>query len=376
MKTIYSLLILIAMVLSTKASAQEKSEEKNRVRKEYVPFINDLLSGGYLPFIVNTTAGMGFFEVLEEGALAVPDIVSRLKTKEIVTEACLEVLRAARLLSLDDGKYALTSNASKYLLKSSPLNQLEQLNNNNLKVSSPLANLKDALLGEQVKIESGGKAGNGLSQWQDKKQLVAMRNRIKTHLGSTVSFVQSLPEFSKCRKMMDFAGSIGYYSFGILDVNPYLKVYVYDLPQVCDIAVEVQKGEKNFDRISFHGFDMRKEDAFGDGYDLFFVSNALYGQRLKGQLISFFKKANRAMVKGGVLVSNHWTTIISNEGAVGATISDLISSFHGRPVHSIDKNVLEEALKEAGFDNFTIELSDQETAKPVLLLAARKVRNV
>jgi len=360
-----------------RVSSQEKQREGNQAKTE--PFVKDLLSNCYLPFIVNTVAELGFFEVLEKQPLTAKDVSTNLRTKERVTEACLEVLKTAKLLNFSNGKFGLTTNATKYLLKSSGQNQLEQLKDNNITVSRPMAELKAALLGNNSKSEASTSptGSTKTSPWQNKENLIAIKNRMKSgQIEAVTSFMESLPEFSTCRKMMDCAGSIGYYSFGILEKNPNLTAHVYDLPQVCSIALEVQKDEKDFNRVSFHGFDLQKNESIGEGYDLFFVSNALYGQRSKEQLVAFFKRANKAMVMGGVLVSNHWTTLDTKEGSMGVVISDLLSSFSGRPVHSINEDLLKEALIEAGFDGFTAKLSDSTAAKPVLLLAARKVRGV
>ena len=369
------LLVITIMILNVNVFAQE-GRGHNEGRKGLSSLISDLMNSGYIPLIVNTSSEIGIFEVLNGKSLTAKEISDNLKTKEEVTDGLLPVLKAIKLLEFSDGKYSLTTEAATYLVKSSPKNQLDRLNDNTITVEGPMANLKAALLGELKRAETNSSASS--SQWQDKERLVAMKKRMSEseQMKNITSFISSLPEFPQCRKMMDFAGSIGYYAMGILDKNPNLKAHVYDLPEVCDIAIEVQKEEKNFDRVTFHGFDMRKNDPIGDGYDLFFVSNALYGQRSKEKLVEFFRKANKSLVMGGVLASNHWTTLAGSEAYFSATVSDLMSSFHGRPVHSIDETILKEALKEAGFDNFSTQLSDPNIAKPVLLLAARKVREI
>lgn len=176
--------------------------------------------------------------------------------------------------------------------------------------------------------------------------------------------------------MIDYAGSIGYYTMPLLDKNPQLEAHVYDLPEVCEIAREVQQEEKHFDRVTFHGFDMRSNDPVGNGYDLFFVSNALYGQRTKEELIEFFTKANKSMQMGGVLVSNHRTSQRGHEDYLNLTIAELTRSLQGRPVHFIELETLKGALLEAGFGNMTITITKEETPTPSLLLAARKVKEI
>ena len=175
---------------------------------------------------------------------------------------------------------------------------------------------------------------------------------------------------------MDYAGNIGYYSLAVLDKNPKLKAHVYDVPAVCEIAGEIQKEEKSFDRVTFHPYDWNKDKTFGDGYDLFFVSNCLYGVRSKEQLVKFFTQVNNSMEMGGVVVSNHWMSNHESAGYLSMTITELQNSIGGRPVHYLEEETLKQVLKETGFDNFTIKVTDKDAAKPRLLIAARKVKDL
>ena len=375
MKKFVQLLCLFVMTGHTFLTAQE-NEGPDGVKTGSFGLISDLMYGGYVPYILNTSVDIGVFETLAGKSLTPKEVSANLKTKEVVTDALLTVLHAVKLLDFNDGKYSLAPVAATYLVKSSPDNRLDRLNANTVTVTGPMADLKPALTGQLKR--PAGKGGPVTSPWQDKEHLASMKKRIDEsgQIRTVTSFMEALPEFENCRKMIDFAGSIGYYALGILDKNPELKAHVYDLPEVCNIALELQKDEKNFDRVSFHGFDMRKNDPIGEGYDLFFVSNALYGQRAKDELVEFFKKANKSMVIGGVLVSNHWTNRSDDEGSVRMTITGLMQSFHGRPVHYIEENILKEALSESGFGNFTTTIFDKDKTKPVLLLAARKISNI
>jgi predicted O-methyltransferase YrrM len=336
--------------------------------------INKILNMSYLPHIINTSVEAGIFEALNGASLSSLELAEKLNLKEQVTDALLIVLDAAKLIQYNDGKYSLTLETAKNLLASEPNNQIDFLSANTAVVNGPLKNLKTALSGETPKSSPQKQS---FSNWQQKAFLISRKNSVNTNEGPVITdFITALPEFKDDRKMIDYAGSIGYYTMPLLDKNPKLEAHVYDLPEVCEIAREVQKEETHFDRVTFHGFDMRSNDSVGSGYDLFFVSNALYGQRTKEELLKFFTKANKSMQMGGVLVSNHRTNQRSHENYLNLTIAELTRSLQGRPVHFIELETLKAALLEAGFDNMTIKITNEATATPSLLLAARKVKEL
>lgn len=365
--------LLLIFLISISSSGLWAQKENARRIKHFAPDepIVKIVNTSYMSYIVNAAVEIGLFETLEGKSLTVKEIAEELKTKQSVTNALLIVLDAADLLEFNSGKYSLSKAAASSLLESADGNQIDRLNENAVSPNNSMQDLKAALTGQ-----SGEKPpyhGTG-STWSQKEWLIASKKRVKEGPQTAPDFIESLPEFSGFRKMIDFAGSIGYYSFPLLEKNKKLKAYVYDLPNVCEIGREVQKDEKNYDRLTFCGFNMRNNDPIGEGYDLFFVSNVLYGQRTKEELVEFFNKANKAMIKGGVLVSNHWTNNCNNDAYLSFTISALQQSLQGRPVHFIEEDILKEALKEAGFDNFTVKITSNDAANPVLLIAARKVK--
>ena len=370
MKKIILLLICTISISSFDLFAQNKNSGRLRHFTPNDPIVK-IVNTSYMSYIVNTAVEIGLFDVLDGKSLNVTEITEKLETKQSVTNALLIVLDAAGLLEFNTGQYSLSPTAASSLVESSGDNRIDWLSKNAVSGNKPMENLKAALTGELERPQSHHGTG---SAWSQKEWLIASKKRTEEGPQTVPDFIESLPEFGKFRKMIDFAGSIGYYSFPLLDKNPKLKAYVYDLPNVCEIGREVQKDEENFDRVTFCSFDMRNNDPIGEGYDLFFVSNVLYGQRTKEELVTFFKKANKAMEKGGVLVSNHWTNNRSNDGYLSFTISALQQSLNGRPVHFVEEDTLKEALAESGFDNFTVKRTNNDAANPVLLLAARKIK--
>jgi len=336
--------------------------------------INNLLYVSYLPKVINAAIEVKLFEVLSEKGLSLTisendftldNIVDRLGTKKPVTEAILNVLIKIALVSKENGIYGLTPLAEDYLITSSDANQLaavQQFSGSN----GSFDFLLQALKGEIPEFDG--------KMWTSKEASIAMEQMMKAGgLQSVVSFVKTIPEFASCTKMCDFAGNIGYFSYAFLQENPTLKSHVYDLEVVCQNAKELKQNEKDFDRVTYHAFDMKKGDSFGEGYDFFFTSHFLYEFGARGELVDFFKKVNNAMKPGGLFVSNHiCDKTIDKENELTLAMVELQTRAMGYPTHQLSEATLKEALTEAGFGDFSVQQPDGNYAFPTLLLAARK----
>jgi len=210
-------------------------------------------------------------------------------------------------------------------------------------------------------------------KWNDEKSILEMRKNVLSGPGKEVaSFIASLPNFEECHKMIDFAGNIGYYSEAIIEKNQDLYSYVFDLPEVCNMASTLRSRNNVSDRIIYNGFDFNAGETFGEEYDLFFISNFLYRYNEKEDLKNFLKKVNASMKRGGWFVSNHKATVSEEERQ-----SHLVSVKNGSkvPLHYLDENMLKEALSEAGFEFFVKQECCSSSSFPTLLLAARKVNS-
>lgn len=360
--------VSIMVILNIIFSGAILSAQKNPHRLPKSPELTDMVNRSYLPYIIQTSAEIGLFELLKSNSKTTTEIAKELSTMKEPTDALLGVLSAVEILEYNNGKYNLSKITSDFLIESSKENQLGWLKKNIAIPSGKMAELKNVLKKESMKTFD--------SKWQNKEDLIQMGERIGKSADIVADFFESLPEFSKCSKMIDYCGSVGYYAMATLERNPKLKAHVYDLQVVCDIAKDIQKDNKNFKRITFHSFNKHNNDPIGSEYDLFFVSNALYHERTKEQLLDFFTQANKSMKIGGVVVSNHWTSNHESDDYLSMTVRELQKVFVGLPIHYLEEETLKQVLKETGFDNFTIQIADKDTAKPRLLIAARKIKEL
>ena len=337
--------------------------------------LNNLLYISYVPKVINAAIEIKLFEVLSKNDFSLtysPNdftldaIVFKLGTEKNVTAAVLNVLEKIGLVSIENNTYGLTVLAEEYLVQSSEtcqLNAIQQFNGS----SGPFDYIIQALKGKMPEFDG--------KMWNTKEASINMEQGMKAGgLQSVLKFVKSLPEFASCTKMCDLAGNVGYFSYAFLHENPNLKAHVYDLPEVCENAKELKRNEPDFSRVSYHGFNMKNNDDFGEGYDLFFISHYLYEYGAKGELVNFLKRVNKAMKPGGIFVSNHiCDNAIDKESELTLALVELHTRVLGYPTHQLSEQVLKAALTEAGFSNFKIQQPDGSYAFPTLLLAARKI---
>lgn len=330
--------------------------------------INNLLYKSYLPKVINSAIEIGVFDVLSNRALSLEEIAKELHTDVHVTDALLRVLVTIDFMQKQDSAYSLTVLSEEYLVERSVVNQLSAI-----KMFSgsagPFDDLTQALKGDIKPFHN--------KMWASEQTILAMEQEAKAGaIQAVVLFVKSIPGFSDAVKMCDFAGSTGYYSFALLQENVALHSHVYDLPEVCALAKELKHEEENFDRITYHDFDRSKDDSFGDGYDLFFSSHFLYECGVNRALLKFLKKVNKAMVTGGLFFSSHISPCANKDSCLTLALAELMTRAKGYPDHMLPVETLKNALREAGFGEFTAQQPNENVAFPVQLLSAKKIKEV
>jgi hypothetical protein len=328
--------------------------------------INNLLYLSYLPKVINVAIDIGLIEILDKNQLTLNEISGKLDTDKHVTEALLHVLTAIDFIKQENEKFGLTTLSKEYLTQKSEANQLHEIKRYTGS-TGPFDNLQAALKGEKPDFDG--------SMWSSKEAVLNMEQGTKSGaIQNVVSFIKELPGFQTCTNMCDFAGNIGYYSFALLQENPNLQAHVYDLPVVCRLAKEIKQNEDSFDRICYHDFDMTKDELFGNGYDLFFISHFLYELGVNGALTGFLKKVNQAMKPGGILISSHiCDKTLNKEDSLTLALVELQTRAMGYPSHQLPETTLKKALTKAGFGEFSVRYPNVSYAFPTLLLSAKKI---
>lgn len=94
-----------------------------------------------------------------------------------------------------------------------------------------------------------------------------------------VNRIAELDEFRKAKKLLDLGGGHGLYSYAFTLLNKDLKAYVFDLPEVVEVAREFM-ANLNAERVEFIAGDFFKDDI-GKDYDIVFSSFNPGGKRVE-----------------------------------------------------------------------------------------------
>lgn len=330
--------------------------------------INNLLYKSYLPNIVNAAIEVGVFDVLSNKVLSCADLTKEMDTDKQITKALLEVLVVIDFLKKKSDRYSLTVLASEYVTHASEINQLGAVKSFVVD-GGPFKNLTQALKGDIPEFDQ--------SIWSTEKAIRGIEQGAKAGaIQQIVAFAKEIPEFKKATRMCDFAGNSGYYSFALMHENRNLYAHVYDLKAVCEIASKIKKDESDFNRISYHSFDVRAGDDFGSGYDLFFSSHYLYEFGATNRLTNLLKRVNKSMKLGGLFLSNHINGDVNGDHQLTLAIVELMTRTMGFPTHCLPEGVLKRALTEAGFGKYKTKATNERLAYPTMLLSAIKIKEL
>jgi len=327
--------------------------------------LDDILYQGYVPNVISTAMELGLFDVLAEGAMNASALAVKLGTVENLTEAFANVLVALNLLEKDGADYSLTPMAEEFLVKSSPAYQGGMI--------------AMALGFGQVMNQMHQILKNGPPKFDSEMWVVgvkALKSQGQGTMGGSVQeatrFITSLPEFPNLKRMCDLAGGHGFYTMALLDENAQLRGTICDLPKGAELAKDLIAEMGYADRIDTIGADLETDDPIGEDYDLVFASHIIYGW--KGHLEDIFKKINKAMVPGGVFVSNHMSMADDGCGPASETMLELMTQLSGYPTHHLSESELRKALEACGFGDFTVRSAEEGRQYRSLILATRKLR--
>ena len=327
--------------------------------------LNDILYEGYAPSVISTTMELGLFEALAGRSMNARALAVKLGTVENLTEAFANVLVALKLLEKNGADYLLAPMAEEFLVKSSPAYQggMIAMGSHFGRVMSQASQiLKDGPV-KSPEAEAG--------MWLN---IEAMKSMGQGTMGGSIQdvteFITALPEFSTLRHMCDLGGGHGFYTMALLDKNAQLWGTVCDLPKVAELARGLIAEMGYAERIDTIGADLETDDPIGEGYDLVFASHIIYGW--KGHLEDIFKRINKAMVPGGVFVSNHMSMADDGCGPVSSMMLELMTRLGGYPTHHLSEGELKRVLEACGFGEFTVKPAEEGRQYRSLLLAARK----
>jgi SAM-dependent methyltransferase len=327
---------------------------------------NNLIHKSYLPQIILTAMDVGIFDALYERPMSASEVSVRLALQPTATEALMDVLYASGYIVRIGNRYKSAQLSQDFFETASPFFQGAYMRK--------AIGLK--MLDKATHILRNGPPVFDRSEFCDKKVLEQFGQLAKAGpLQDLVDFTVSLPEFEKMTLICDIAGNYGYFAMGLLDANPRLQAYVYDLPEVAELAKDMILAAGYSDRLIPLGFDLNAGDAFGQGYDLVLASNCLHMIEDNARLLQFFRLVNQSLNPGGIFISNHMTM---DDAAGDDYLTQVIKEYHvrlaGISTHHISEDKLKFVLESSGFGKFTVRSGQEAGFFNTMLLAARKLR--
>lgn len=199
-----------------------------------------------------------------------------------------EILADAGLVAEENGVYKATEVSKSYLRTNSPLFQGNVLDNlmKSFEVWSKLAEaLKNPVI---VDVEEF---------FKDHIHVMASE-ALCGELQKTVRVVVELPEFWEAKTLLDLGGGHGLYAIAFTKLNPKLRAYVFDLPQVVEHTKRYVEAF-SADRVEVLAGDFFTDDV-GSGYDIVFFS-----YNPGGRNPTLVPKIHASLNLGGLFINKH-----------------------------------------------------------------------
>jgi predicted O-methyltransferase YrrM len=326
--------------------------------------LDDILCAGYAPNVISTAMELGLFDVLFEKPMDTRTLSDRLGTVYEITETFANVLVALNLLAKNGADYSLAPLSKDFLVKSAPAYQggMMAMTSQYGEIMSKMPEI----------LKNGPLVAFDSSMWTSAEYMKVMgHGAMGGSIQDVTEFISALPEFPELLRMCDLGGNHGFYTMAMLDRNPQLQGTICDLPEVVELAKEVISEMGYSDRIDTIGCDLETDGSIGKEYDLVFISHVIYAW--KGHLGDVFERINKAMIPGGVFVSNHMAMDNDCCGPVSCTMMELMTRLGSYPTHHLSEKELTETLAACGFGNFTVRPAEEGRQYRSLILAARKV---
>jgi 2-polyprenyl-3-methyl-5-hydroxy-6-metoxy-1,4-benzoquinol methylase len=232
------------------------------------------------------------FECLEPGTLSAIEIAKQSKTNPSATTLLLDALVASGYLTLSDGRYALTFQSRKWLLRSSK---------NSVRDKILLQAIEWRWLTHLEEFVRTGQPLDFHTTMSDTERDLYHRSMraIAGIAGREVGWRTPVPR--NARQMIDLGGSHGHFAASICRNHPLLNAQVLDLPEAIEKSAPLLSAERLGARVVHIAGDVTLTDFGSKQYDLVFMSNLAHHLSEK-QNVALAKRIARALRPGGIFV--------------------------------------------------------------------------
>lgn len=300
--------------MNKNVSAVSSASDDQAISRTQLEFLS-IAEGFFESRILFSINKLGIFSLLGEETKSLQDIATAIDARPDTLARLLNAGVALKLLqSTGEGDYRINpvwwpvlvdSESESYL--GNWLNLLDYL-------SSSLTDLDKAAV-------NGGPTLNYLAA-KDKKDIreftLAMHNYAALRGKELVKFLDT----SDCSTLLDLGTGPGTYAFHLGIANPDLELFLIDLPEVLEVAHDVEKRYPLKNKITYLPVDVTQEEIPGT-YDMVMVSNTLHmlGEEESRKLL---KRLFNVVKPGGSLVIQFQYMKDNKLGGRWPTILDMV----------------------------------------------------
>jgi SAM-dependent methyltransferase len=303
--------------------------------------INELLNTVYPSFALLAGMELDLFTPLQDGPLGADQLAGAIGVPASKLKPLLYTLVAAGLLTVGDGQFSNTPEASAYLVRGKP---------------TYMGGKSDLISKNWVKVLRTAetiRAGGPLAEYYEdptRDDLVALLSGLYPSAIQDAQRLMELFNFSKYRSLLDVGGGSGGMAIALVQANPDLTAAVFDLPAVTPITQQFVDQNDVGDRIevlpgdAVHGLPAGPFDAI--------VARHFIQVLSEKENLRFLKNAARVIKPGGVIYIIGWildNSRLTPENAVGFNLV-LLNDCQDGQVYT--EHEYQSWLDEAGFVEF------------------------
>lgn len=322
-----------------------------------------IAEGFYESSVLSALLKLGLFDLIGEGTSSVTELAAELSTRPETLVRLLNAGAVIGLLETVDGEtFAVSPACQSILLRSAGKNYLGSWILNLSYMRDAVSRLDEAVLASAPPVDLHSDLRQGVERTRE--FILAMHNYAALRGDGLARFLDT----SGAGTMLDVGCGPGTYSWLLGQANPDLELHLLDLPEVLEVAKEVEGSYVLSNPVHYHPADARHDDIPGR-YDLVLLSNVLHmlGEEHSRKLLA---RLYGAVNPGGSVVVQAQFFDDDRRGGRWPVMVDLqllCLTTDGRN-HSVAETT--EWLEEAGFTD--VELSGMGLLNTNRFLRARR----
>jgi 3-hydroxy-5-methyl-1-naphthoate 3-O-methyltransferase len=273
---------------------QSASTSDHRIIKDQIEVLS-IAEGFFQSSVLFALLRLEIFERIGEGSKTLDELAAELDARPETLARLLNAGVMLKLLEVRDGsEYQLAPACRSVLLSSAGDNYLGYWIHLQDEFYSALSHLDQAILKSGPVIDPS--VYLGADRNRTRQYTLAMHNYASLRGKELAHYLDT----SSCQTFLDLGCGAGTYAFHLGAKNPDLRLYLSDLPEVLEVAREIQANHPINNEVHYLPLDAATDEIPGS-YDMILISNMLhcFDEKARTRLID---RLYRATNPGGSLV--------------------------------------------------------------------------